>query len=262
MDFLTLYGDQLDQELGSSDANLFTTAKRKAAINRAQLWWIVETECVQRTKAITVVDGTSEYDLVTEIDDEAFLSISRQGPEIIVTNTDSGDITQYAGNRDFQRVTIPWLNQYLPNWRAIQPSQVPMRWYERIEAGHRYFGINPTPDIISPFTWTLNVPYVVRVPDMTADADVPFTVAGTTDTSLVPWHDTLAIRAAWELEKLRKDVERSELKRQMADARLADYLSAQKVPYSRVVQPMRSYRREQQWAGGLPCPGEPYGRCW
>ena len=265
MTFLELYTDQLDQELGSSDTNLFTTDKRKAAINRAQLWWVVETECVQRTKDIAVVDEQAEYDLITEIADEAFLSISRQGPEIIVLDTDSNKIRQYAGNNDFQRVTIPWLNQYLPDWRSVQPSQIPMRWYERIEAGHRYFGIQPSPDIISPYTWTLKVPYVVRVPDMTADDDVPFTVASTTDTSLIPWHDALAIRAAWELEKLRKDTERSEMKRAAADARLADYLAAQKVPYSRTLNVMRSYRHEQFWRGagwGQDAPGAPWGRCY
>jgi hypothetical protein len=46
MDFVTLYGLELDRELGSADRTvLFTTARRKAAINAAQLEWVKRTEC-------------------------------------------------------------------------------------------------------------------------------------------------------------------------------------------------------------------------
>jgi hypothetical protein len=46
MTFLQLYGDYLDIELGSADRTaLFTTARRKDAVNRAQLEFAKQTEC-------------------------------------------------------------------------------------------------------------------------------------------------------------------------------------------------------------------------
>ena len=64
MTFLELYGTELDRELGTVDrTQRFTTARRQAAINAAQVEFVKRTECLTRSVSISLVDGTREYDL-------------------------------------------------------------------------------------------------------------------------------------------------------------------------------------------------------
>ena len=78
MDFLTLYGTELDRELGTTDrTQRFTTARRKEAINAAQLRFLKRTGCVTKQTTIALVDGTQEYDVEATVTD--FGGITAQG---------------------------------------------------------------------------------------------------------------------------------------------------------------------------------------
>ena len=247
MTFLELYGVELDGELGSADrTSLFTEVRRKAAINKAQTWFVTQTECLQRTASITLTDAVGEYDLEDEISDADFLWIAKQGPEIAADPGGGGEIVYYAG-REFARTTVQELNLESSGWRGLDPG-TPERWYERLDGGQHIFGLVPAPSIPVAATWTLNVPYVVKAAAMSADGDLPFTVSSNAKVSLIPWHDALVYYAASELEKLRKGTERSVFLRQQAEARVLDYLDKRRVPGGKRVRLARSYHRETMTA--------------
>ncbi len=220
-DFVTLYGERLNRALSSEDTQrLFTTARRKAAINEAQQWFNTQTECLQRTESITLVDSDDQYDLEAEIADDDFQQIASQGPELTIAYA-SGRTAYYTGD-DFPRRTIAWLNQNLKGWRGLADG-LPVAWYELKEGGQYIFGLVPAPDITGGDTWTLTVPYVVRPTAMSADADEPFTVGGNALAYLEPYHDALELYAAGLLELLRKDEERSQRLKGLAMQRVLDY---------------------------------------
>lgn len=88
MIFSDLYGNELDRELGTADrARLFTVARRKAAINAAQLEWAKRTESYQRRAEIVLTDDTQEYDLEAVSD---FLWLAKEGCSIRITGQGSG----------------------------------------------------------------------------------------------------------------------------------------------------------------------------
>lgn len=256
MTFLELYGAFLDQELGSSDrTNLFTTAKRKAAILAAELWFVKETACLQTVAPLTLVSGTAEYSLETLIASGKYLELAPKGPEIFITYADATTL-QIAGKDDFPRRTEAWLNNSEPGWRS-SPSSTPTCWYERMSGAALLMGVYPKPLITVGDTWLLNVPYVMKPDVMSGDSDVPFTVATVVKTTMEPWHRALGYYAAHDLEKLRKDLTRSAAALVQAQGEVGNYLSSQRVPQSAVIQPMRTYRRP---ARGRSTYGERFGR--
>jgi hypothetical protein len=255
--FSDLYGEHLSRELGSSDTTqLFTTVRRKAAINRAQEWFVTQTECITKTAEITLADGIAVYDLEIEIPDDAFLAIATKRTAPYLKQVAS-TTTRYMTGDEFVRRDVMWLDQYEAGWRE-RTSAIPVAWYEEQEGGERRVGVTPPPSVAAGETWTLYVPYIVLPSDMTADADEPFTVDGDPKRSLKPWHDVLALFAASELEKLRKGLERSTFLRQQAEQGVLDFLDKQRVPGGKSVRVARSYRRDARSRTGLSEYG-PYG---
>jgi hypothetical protein len=64
--FSTLYTSRLDEELGTDDSTtLFTTARRKAAINRGLEQFAELTECYVRWSTLVITSTAAEYDLNT-----------------------------------------------------------------------------------------------------------------------------------------------------------------------------------------------------
>lgn len=250
MTFADLYGDRLDRELGSSDRTaLFTTARRKAAINEAQRWFITQTECLTLTAEIALVDALGEYDLEDEILGDAFLQIATKRSPHIKAVPASGDPVYLTGP-DFTRRAVEWLDRYEPGWRGATAG-TPAAWYERPEGGQRFIGLTPAPAIPAGAVWTLYVPYVVDAAAMVADGDLPFTVEGDAKRSLIPWHDALGYYAGSELEKLRKGLERSAYLMKLAEGRVLDFLDKQRVPGGKAVTVARDYRREARGRGGF-----------
>ncbi len=239
MDFGTLYGSELDRELGSSSTTLFTTARRKAAINTAQQEWNKAVECYTRQSSIPLVDETQEYDLETTLTDFAW--ISKQGVSIKVEPTTGND--WYLEGDDLIVTTVERLNVESPGWRAVDPG-IPQRVYLRRDGGAFYIGLYPAPAITAGDTWTLILPYVAVVPDMSADADEPFTVASNPMTSQRPWHRALVYHAAFDLEKLRKETGRSATQIQLFQAEVEKYTGVQKPKQGGMVRFVKQYRRQ------------------
>jgi hypothetical protein len=71
---------------------------------------------------------------------------------------------------------------------------------------------------------------------------------GVTDNTLTPWFDALEIKAASELELLRKDSVRSAQLMQLAMARVMDYTDKQRVPGGKRIQ-SATRRGRSQWRG-------------
>lgn len=183
--FADLYGERLSRELGSSDTvALFTPARRKAAINEAQTWFVTETGCLLRTAEIRVRSGVAEYDVAEEFDDADYLRLAEESPAFKAVA--SGATPVYLTGDDFPRRTVEWLDRYCPGWRSqtVTSGTYPSAWYHRVNEGTDWIGITPTPMIPSGATWTVQVPYVIRSADMVDDDDQPFTVSGTTRTAL------------------------------------------------------------------------------
>lgn len=238
MTFLQLYGDELDRELGSADrSQLFTLARRKAAINAGQLEWVKRTECFQKQTTVAIADGTQEYDLEATIAD--FGWIAKQGVSIKIV---SGAHTRYIEGDDLVVTSINRLNIEEPGWRAVAAS-TPTKVYIRRDGGAVNLGFHPAPDITGTDVWTAIVPYVLIPADMSADADVPFTLSSNPLQSMRPWHRALAHYGAYDLEKFRKDQARAGAQLQLFELEVAKFTGTEKPKNGSHVRFARVYRR-------------------
>lgn len=244
MQFSTLYGSELDRELGTSDTTQrFTTARRKAAINAAQLEWVERTSCTTIQKALTLTDGTGEYDLDSLITD--VINLSKQGVSIKIV---SGTTTRYLDGDDLEITSVVRLNAEEPNWRA-ESAGTPSAVYLRRDGGRAYLGFHPAPDVSGSDVWTALVGAVVLPTDMSGDADEPFTVNGNPLQMLRPYHRALAHFAAYDLEKLRKDAVREAAQLELWEHYLMRYEAAQKPMNGQRVRMVKDYRgtRTHRW---------------
>lgn len=239
--FSQLYGDKLDTALASADrTKLFTTTKRKAAINDGQREFVKLTECLQRQASIAIVSGTAEYDLEASL--SAFTWLAKQGVEIKILQAD-GVTYRYISGDDLPIRTIAYLNRNEPGWRSASAG-TPTCQYQREDGGAVYLGFYPAPSVGTSETWTITVPYVALPADMSADDDVPFTVSANAKASLWPWHQALVHYAASQLEPLRKEVQRAELQSKLFAGYVADYLQKQRPKGGQQVTYTREYRQE------------------
>lgn len=258
MTFLELYGTELDRRLGSDDTlELFTNTRRKDAINKAQEWFLLQTGCLWKTAAIPLADGVGEYDLQTLIFDETFIDIAAQSPVIKITRS-SGAIEYISGPDSFPRRTMDWLDQEEEGWRSADAS-TPEAWYTRQEGAATIIGVTPPPDIASGETWELQVPYVAQADTMVDDTDEPFTLDTVTKVGLRPWHGYLADYGAYQLEQLRKGLDRSAAFLQLAQAGVKDYLDKVRTPGAGVVMTQKRYFRDRREVGPW---GSRWGRWW
>jgi hypothetical protein len=203
--FSSLYGARLDEELGTDDSTvLFTTARRKSAINRGLEEFAKLTECWQRSSTLTITGGTAEYDLSTLAD---FVRLSKQQVEFHYVDASSVE-TVLAGD-DLIRRDIDWLNRYNSGWQsdttASSVQQLPTQYYERLDGGARYLGLVPKPCTGSSASAKVVVPYVARPTPMTSDTAEPFSTGAAVRADLRPYHQASVHYAAHQLEKLRRD---------------------------------------------------------
>lgn len=209
--FSSLYTGRLDRELGTDDSTvLFTTARRKAAINEAQYEFAELTECLQRTSTVAIVAGTAEYDLNANSTD--FIRFTKEQPAYYYTDA-SGNQTVYSGD-DLPRREVEWLNRYEPGWKlstlASSVAQVPQVYYERTDGSQRLLGFWPTPGIESSGSAKVVYAYLANPVPLTSDTQEPFFVGSGYRTDLRPFHQALVHFAASQLEKLRKDDQASD----------------------------------------------------
>ena len=239
MDFQTLYGTELDRELASTDTTVrFTTARRKAAINAAQLEFAKRTQCFTRQTTVSLSDGTQEYNLEATITD--FGGISAQGVSIRIT--DSNANVRYIEGDDLIETTVERLNVEEAGWRA-DSAGTPRYVYLRRDGGAVQLGFHPAPDVPSGDTWVAIVPYWAIPADMSATTDEPFTISANPIKSLRPFHRGLVHYAAHDLEKLRKDLDAQAKQLALFEGYVEEYRREQVPKRGSRVRLARDYRR-------------------
>lgn len=209
-EFSHLYSSALTLELGTADSTkLFTDARRKAAINNGLLAFADLTECLQRQSTFACSNAISEYDLNSSVNvpGEDFLRFSKQPPEFV--SLDTASVATYLSGENFPRKDIAGLNTYESGWRE-STGGTPTGWYERVDGGARYFGLDVPPLINSSESAKVILPYVAKPATLTADTAVPFTFGTVTRRDLEPFVQACVHYAAFELEKLRLNEEASQ----------------------------------------------------
>lgn len=246
MQFSSLYGARLDEELGTDDNSvLFTTARRKAAINKGASEFAELTECFVRTSTIAIIGGTAEYDLnsTVNVPNGDYVRLSKQQVEFRYTDA-SSNVTVITGD-DLPRRDIDWLNRYLPGWQistvASSVMQVPESYYERQDGGARYLGFQPTPSTGSSASAKVIVPYVARPVVMTSDTNEPY--SGRND--LRDYHQALVHFGAHQLEKLRRDDQASDRQLQKFMGYVARYVQNGRRKGGQVVTQVKNYFKTQ-----------------
>src|SRR6185369_14687376 len=191
--FSSLYGTRLDRELGTDDSTvLFTTARRKQAINEGATEFANLTGGLTRWATITGVGGTSEYDLnsTTTIAAGDFGGFAKEPVEFRYTDA-SSNVTLLTGD-SLPRRDIPWLDQYRPGWQlstvASSISQVPEFYYVRMDGPAYFLGFTPVPSTGSSASISLRVPYLAEATVMSSASDEPFTFNSSVRQDLSAYH--------------------------------------------------------------------------
>lgn len=244
--FSSLYSARLDRELGSEDSTiLFTTARRKAAVNEGQAEWADLTECLQRQTSITLTAGTARYNLNSTLVIPAgdFGRFSKE--QVQFRYTDASSAVQVLAGDDLPRRDVEWLNRHDPGWQvstvASSVAQLPSVYYLQDDGGGLYLGFYPTPSTGSSASMDALVPYLAQPTAMTDSTHEPFTLGGSVRTDLRPFHQALVHYAAYQLEKLRRDDEASERQLQKFTGYVARYLAEKRAKGGRMVTYVRSY---------------------
>jgi len=160
----------------SGETGVFgTTAERTALLNEGAKKFVKATGILQKSGNITSVDGTQEYDLLSNFSD--YLRISKEGG--VFYNT--------------KKITYRSLTQlalkYGPDWQTMAEG-TPEEYYIR---GKRYLGLVTTPDTSS---LTVKVYYVYKPTEMSAVTDYPFIP---TTVFMEDYHEAPLLYATWKL---------------------------------------------------------------
>lgn len=241
--FGALYQDALDVELGSNDsAVLFTTARRKHAINEGYRQFADLTECLTRQSTVTVSTGAQEYNLLstTVLSGGDFVRVASQGP-VYQTFDSNGSLSQSLAGDNFPQRAIPLMDATGGEDFRSTSAGTPAGWYLRPSGGQLLFGLDRLPDLSSNETAQLIVPYVPNPSSMTASTDVPFTVTSQTRTDLQPYHQALVHYAAHDLEKIRKDPEAAATQLEKFMGYVQRYLGAMRPKGGRGIRTARAY---------------------
>lgn len=244
--FSSLYTAYLDEELGTDDSTvLFTTARRKSAINKGLIEFAHLTECLTRRATVTITGGTREYDLNSTlvIPGGDFQSFTKEDVEF--TYTDAASNATILSGDTLPRRDVHWLNRYEPGWRlstvASSAAQLPAFYYVRADGPALFLGFTPMPSTGSSASASASVPYIAQPTPLVNSTSEPFTVNSSVRTDLRPYHQALVHHAAHQLEKLRKDDQASQLQMQKFMGYVARYLNNLRVKGGRSIMLARSY---------------------
>jgi hypothetical protein len=198
MTFADLYGEALNHELGSYDTTqLFTTVRRKAAINRAVKEFArLGKISLSKEIVIPVVSGTTTYNLDTASANR-FVAFGRPPLRVrqITTATGAKAVTSLVVR------STAYLDEAMPGWRDTASTGFPQAIAHDPVDGVNNLRFTPIPSIPASETWELVVPIAANAADMVLDTEVPFD--GRPD--IEPFHWGIAHFAAAILERLRKD---------------------------------------------------------
>ena len=256
--FSSLYTARLDRELGTDDAtNLFTTARRKAAINEGIEEFAELTECLPRRSSLTIVGGTAEYNLnsTSVIPGGDFQRLSKDPIEFRYTDA-SSYVTVLAGD-DLPRRDVDWLHRYRPGWPtstvASSVAQLPELYYLRADGGALYLGFTPVPSTGSSASAKVFISYVARPTPLTSDTQEPYVVNSTTRTDLRTYHQAVVHYAAAQLEKLRRDDQASDRQMQKFLGYVARFLQHSRTKGGRAVTAVKNYfQQTRTWQAEDP----------
>jgi hypothetical protein len=239
--FLTLYDDLLDIELASADlTQLFTTARRKQAVNDGMQTFVRQTGCTKTYGEISIVDGVGEYNVY------AFLTdwIRRMGPPSI--RIQHGATARYLqGPFDFPRHDPEELDRISPGWRSVSAA-TPASWYLREETGQLLLGATPAPSITVGDVWDWIVPYLAKPSVLSAASSEPFTVGGAVLLRLEPYHQALVHYAAGLLEPLRKNYAAAQRQMSLYNGFVEEYRVQEQKDGPDQITLLRDYYGEQQ----------------
>lgn len=243
--FSSLYGSWLDQELHTDQTELFTTAKRKQAVNKGAKEFARLTECLQRRATVTLTGGTAEYDLnsTAVIPGGDFLMFSKEDVEFRYTNA-SAQLTILAGD-DLPRRDVHWLNRYRAGWQtstvASSVMQLPETHYVRADGPALFLGFTPVPSTGSSASIAAVIPYLADCPTMSSATDEPYTFNSSVRIDLRPYHQAAVHYAAYLLEKLRPDEQASQRQLQFFMGYVSRYLQNLRVKGGRAVMTAKNY---------------------
>lgn len=255
--FSELYGDRLTIELGTDDSTrLFTTARRKTAINDGVKQFVDITECLVTQSTIASSHGVGEYNLLsTNMVGGSFWRLAKQRPEyqLVSSGASSAATVTYISGDIFQRRDPEWLNQYEPGWRQ-STAGTPRYYYERLDGGRRYFGLYPPPEIASSESGKVVLSFVNKPETMTADGDRAFTVNGRVRTDLDLYAQAAVHWGAHWLEKLRMNTEASQTQLQIFLGYCEKYLQSKRPKGGTTLKQARSYFAESRSQRGVDLP--------
>jgi hypothetical protein len=261
MTFESLYTSELHIVLNSDQTHLYTTERRKQAINDAQVEFADLTECLIRQSSIACSCNTAEYALLSSgvlSGSTDYVRLAKQGVEYL--HTDSNDVvTHLAGPDDFPERPIQWMSKADPGWRtSTSVTKTPRGYYLRPDGGNLYIGLYDRPKVGSSETAVIRVPYVALPAAMTSTGDVPFSVGGTVRTDLTLYHRALPHYAAYKLLPLTGDEQGSNAQLQKFLGYVARYSQAQRPRGGQSIMMARDYRGEARGGRGRtdePLPG-------
>lgn len=266
MTFETLYAGQLDYELGSNDSVvLFTTARRKAAVNEGLREFAELTECWTRSATVTCSNAVGAYNLTSTVNVPGgdFVRLAVDGPEYRYTDA-SSNVT-YTHGDDLPRRDVEWLNAHESGWRDSTGAITPQSYYLDADGGALSLGLYPPPTLSTTSTsgpyGALIVPYVARPSSLVDSTSIPYTdTSGVTRTDLVPFHQAIVHYAAHQLEKLRKDDAASDRQLTKFLAYVTRYVQSTRKKGGESIRPARSYFTAARNGRGDGGPRAPWWR--
>lgn len=265
--FSSLYTTRLDEELGTDDSTvLFTTARRKRAINVGLNEFADLTECLVRWATFSIVDGTAEYDLnaTTVIPGGDFVRFAKEPIEYNYTDASSNTIV--VSGDSLPRRDIRWLDLYQPGWRLSTIStgtmQIPTYHYVRSDGPALWLGFTPQPGLGSSASATVRVPYIAQSPVLTSDTTHPYTFNSSVRTDLFVYHQASVHYAAHQLEKLRRDDQASDRQLQKFLGYVTRYAQAMRVKGGRAIMTARRYFNKRIGGWSDPRSRDPKTGLW
>jgi len=242
--FSSLYTSRLDEELGTDDSTtLFTTARRKSAINRGMREFAELTECVTRWSTIAITSTHSgELDLALPLSD--FIRLAKAPVEFEYIDA-SSNVTVLSGQDDLPMRDVKWLDDYEPGWRETTVStteQLPQLTYTRTDGAFYYLGFWPPPSSGSSASMSVRLSYVSYPAALTSDTQEPY---GSQRVDLRPWHQAAVHYGAHVLEKLRRDDQASQAQLQQFLGYVSRYIQDTRKKGGQVITQARSYFRSR-----------------
>jgi hypothetical protein len=150
----------------------FTAVQKQAEIEKAQEQFVLDTRCLKDVFSITIVAGTSEYDLPSDI--FCVLRAAHQGKKIESISAYELDIL------------------YNSDWTSLEGT--PTKYYVDLDPNNKKLRFFPTPAAADAGANT-TLEYIKIPPALSADASIPLDG----HTLLTPYHDALGYWAAASL---------------------------------------------------------------